>query len=258
MNLKKFISISISIAVLLAIVCLFGCSRFLHFREKSKFELSVNECSGITCINEIDSNIQRDLRKEGKRMLQIYLIRHAKPNLKKKLFYSAQEAQQYVRDYNSVPVVPIDKSLVKVNLNANHIIYCSNLPRSQETALRIFADQFPIVSDSIFREYEIRMINANSIIKLPLVIWQAFSRGSWMLGYNHNGIESRKEAKLRASMAAENLIKVAKLEETAVLVAHGMLNGGIEKELKKRGWKLIQKKGHLNLGATVLVKIIDL
>jgi broad specificity phosphatase PhoE len=206
----------------------------------------------------VDENEQLELQKQGKRKLQIYLIRHAKPNLKKKLFYSQKEAQQYIFDYNSAAVIPFHPETVKVNLNQEHIIYCSNLPRSQETALAIFGNQFPIMSDTIFREYEIKMIKASSIIKLPLGIWQFFSRGTWLLGFNDKGIESRQQAKTRVKQAAENLMKVAYVEETAVLVAHGMLNHGLEKQLKKQGWQVIQKNGQTNLGATVLVKIVDL
>lgn len=239
---------------------LFGCSSQNRLvGEKDLVEqYSDAECETFTCISEVDSVLQADLAKQGKRMLQIYLIRHAKPNVKKDFWYSAREAQQYVSNYNSAPIVPFDSKLVCVNLNKNHNIYCSSLPRSQETALNIFGDQFPIVSDSIFREFEIRMINTKSFLKFPLPFWQAFSRGSWLLGFNHRGIESHKEAKLRAKQAAENLIKVANSEETAILVAHGMLNGAIQKELEKQDWKPIQNKGQLNLGATILVKIVDL
>lgn len=240
---------------------LIACSTQAVLSEgKSRSELdslNLSECKAFTCVSEIDSTFQSNLKKEGKRMLQIYLIRHAKPNVKKNWFYSAEEAQQYVFDYNSVPIIPFDSSLVSVRLRPDHTIYCSSLPRSQETALNIFGDKFPVVSDSVFREFEIRMISAKSFFKMPLGIWQAFSRGSWMLGFNHRGIESHKEAKLRARQAAENLIKVAHDEETAVLVAHGMLNGAITKELERKGWKLIQKQGHVNLGATILVKTVD-
>ncbi|PKQ60834.1 hypothetical protein BZG02_17680 [Labilibaculum filiforme] len=236
-----------------------GCSTPCNFlKKKSSIDQhSVVKCETFTCINEVDSTFQDSLLQQGKRMLQIYLIRHAKPNVKKNWFYSAAEAKQYVIDYNSVPIIPFDSSLVSVNLGPNHTIYCSSLPRSQETALKMFSDKYPIVSDSIFREFEIRMITANSFFKMPLAIWQAFSRGSWILGFNHRGIESHKEAKLRALQASENLIKVAHKEETAILVAHGMLNGAIESELKKKGWNLLQKQGHVNLGATILVKIVD-
>ncbi|MPQ48781.1 hypothetical protein GCQ56_17390 [Marinifilum sp. N1E240] len=249
--MKRLFKLS-GLLLVVTMISAFSCT------TQKKYAEAYSDCDAFTCVNEVDRNEQLELKKIGKRKLQIYLIRHAKPNLKKKLFYSAKEAQQYVIDYNSVPVIPIDKNLVEVNLNPDHTIYCSNLPRSQETALSIFGDRFPVVSDSIFREFEIRMINANSIVKLPLGLWQAFSRGSWMLGYNHRGIESREESKLRTKQAAENLIKVAEKEETAVLVAHGMLNGGIAKELIKQGWQITQKKGQVNLGATILVKIVDL
>lgn len=225
---------------------------------QKKFVQAESNCSAFTCVDEVDSTKQIELAKQGKKMLQIYLIRHAKPNVKKKFFTSAKEAKQYVIDYNSVSIIPFDPELVKVNLRPDHVIYCSNLPRSQETALSIFGDDFPIVSDSIFREYEIRMIGASSVIKLPTGLWQGLSRGSWMLGFNHKGIESREEARLRTKQATQNLIAVAHKEETAVLVAHGMLNGGIEKQLKDLGWQVIQDKGHVNLGATILVKIVDL
>ncbi len=250
-DLKKFVPIK----YLLLIICGFVMQSCV---TQNKYLQSVNTCDVFTCVNEVDTSEQLELQKQGKRKLQIYLIRHAKPNVKKKLFYSAKQAQQYVYDYNSVPIIPFDPAMVKVNLNPNHIIYCSNLPRSQETALAIFGNNYTVVSDSIFREYEIKMVKAASIIKLPLPIWQFFSRGSWLLGFNHKGIESRKEAKQRAKYAVENLIKVAEKEETAVLVAHGMLNHGLERQLKKQGWKVIQRNGQTNLGATVLVKIVDL
>ncbi|BAX80481.1 histidine phosphatase family protein [Labilibaculum antarcticum] len=239
---------------------LLGCSAQCNLpkEKKSLEQISKTNCDAFTCVSEVDTNLQDELKKQGKRMLQIYLIRHAKPNVKKNWFYSADEARQYVLDYNSAPIIPFDSSLVSVHLRPKHTIYCSSLPRSQETALKIFGDKFPIVSDSIFREFEIRMVSASSFFKMPLGIWQAFSRGSWMLGFNHRGIESHKEAKLRAKQAAENLIKVAHDEETAVLVAHGMLNGAISKELEKEGWKLIRRQGQVNLGATILVKIVDI
>lgn len=257
--MKQIQNIKTLSAILLIGICLLSCTATSKVSKIQADCKSFSEHNGRTLTNvcEVDSGLQMNLNKQGKRMLQIYLIRHAKPDLKKKCFYSADQAKQFIVDYNSVAVVPFDLSLVKVDLNENHNIYCSNLPRSQETALRIFGDRFPVVSDSIFREFEIRVIDANSFLKLPLGVWQAFSRGSWLLGLNHRGIESRKEAKFRASQAAKNLIKVAEIEETAILVAHGMLNGAIEKELKKIGWQVIQKQGHVNLGATVLTKIVE-
>ncbi len=218
----------------------------------------VGNCGAFTCVSEVNSEVQEDLAKNDKKMLQIYLIRHAKPNVKKNLFYSVQDVKQYYHDYDSSPVIAINPDVVSVKLNSNHVIYCSSMSRSQETALSIFGKHYPVVADATFREFESKVINAKSIVKLPLPLWQLFNRGTWMLGFNHGGIESYREAKQRATCAAENLEKVAEQEETAILVAHGMLNGAICNELEKKGWRQIQKQGHVNLGATILVKIVDL
>ncbi|WP_209319900.1 histidine phosphatase family protein [Ancylomarina longa] len=254
--MRKLISITLSLFVFCFVFTSFCCAK--DYYSLSNTRKSPQNKSDTTYVNEVDSCLQSKLNANGKRMLQIYLIRHAKPNLKKESFYTSSEAQQYIHDYNSVSITPFDPCLVKVNLKANHIIYCSNLRRAQETALAIFGDKYPVVSDTVFREFEIRIIEANSILKLPLGIWQAFSRGSWLLGFNHKGIESYKQAKQRARFAVDNLIKVANVEETAVLLAHGMLNRSIEKELSKRGWKVVQKRGQINLGASILTKIVPL
>ena len=62
----------------------------------------------------------------------------------------------------------------------------------------------------------------------------------------------------RVVFSSDNLEKLAYQEETAILVGHGMMNAAIAKELKKRGWHIVQAKGQLNLGATVLQKVISL
>ncbi|MFA8436284.1 MAG: histidine phosphatase family protein [Marinifilaceae bacterium] len=256
-NLSKY-----SVWFVLLLICVSCASTKLLNGDEEKYHLSTEEiygrnCAAFTCVREVDEEFQSELKKEGKRLLQIYLIRHAKPNLKKKAFYSVQEAQQYMTNYNLVPIHPIDSGLVRVDLDRRHTIHCSSLRRSQETAQGIFGDNFPIVADSLFREFEIKAIRASSVIKVPLVVWQFFSRGTWFLGFNHRGIESFKEAKKRAYRCAEKLIESAIEEETSILVGHGMLNGAIERELAKQGWQTIKNKGHVNLGATILVKVVE-
>jgi len=211
----------------------------------------------FTTIEEVPELIQNELLKEGHRKIQIYLIRHAKPNLNKSFLSSADQAQDYIENYNKAPIHEIDSNKVKIDLSKPHQIYCSSLVRSQETALALFGDSYIIVSDSIFREFELRIVQANSIVKLPLDLWKGLSRFFWFMGCNHEGIESFKEAKKRVVLSADNLEKLASQEETAILVGHGMINAAIAKELRKRGWDVIHKKGHLNLGATVLQKIIS-
>ena len=212
----------------------------------------------LTSIEEISENVQNKLLAKGERKIQIYLIRHAKPNLQKSFLSSAGEAQEYIENYNKVSIHEIDTNQVVVSLKKPHQIYCSSLPRSQETALALFKDSYLIVSDSIFREFELKIVQADFIVKLPLDLWKGISRAAWLLGFNHEGIESRKEAMKRVVLSADNLEKLASQEGTAILVGHGMINASITRELKKRGWDVIQSKGHLNLGASILQKTVSL
>lgn len=218
----------------------------------------LNDDSSQTIIKDFDEVVQAELKQKGQRMLQIYLIRHAKPDLEKKFFCSAQQAQNYIENYNKAPIQNITTGRVKIEFYKPHQIYCSSLPRSQETALKLFGDACSIVSDSIFREFELKIINANAIVNLPLGLWKGLSRVSWLLGFNHQGIESHKKAKRRAVLSADNLENIARQEETAILVGHGMMNAAIAKELKKRGWRFVRKKGHVNLGATLMQKLVVL
>lgn len=235
---------------LLVVVCYMSIVMSVAQQQKSDIVL--------TSIEEVSENVQNRLLKKGERKIQIYLIRHAKPNLQKRFLSSAHEAQAYIENYNKVSIHEIDSNQVVLSLIKPHQIYCSNLPRSQETALALFKDSYLIVSDSIFREFELKIIQANSIVKLPLDLWKGISRVSWLLGCNHEGIESRKEAMKRVVLSADNLEKLANQEETAILVGHGMINAAITKELKRRGWDVIQSRGHLNLGATILQKTVSL
>ncbi|MCW3807715.1 histidine phosphatase family protein [Plebeiibacterium marinum] len=223
----------------------------------SKVYKSKNACPATTCIDEINPQLKQSLTTHNKALRQIYLIRHAKPQIKKKWLYSSKGANQYISNYNTAPIIAFDTSSVKNNLLHKHTIYCSTLRRSKETAHSIFDDNYPIVPDSLFREFENKIIKAPSFIILPLPVWQIISRGTWALGAKRNGIESYKEAKSRAKNASLKLVELAQHEETSILVAHGILNGAIKKNLKKDGWHTIKNKGNKNLGSTILIKIYE-
>ncbi len=226
---------------------------FIHNRK-----VSIQHCNCYTCISETDSLLQNDLHKQGQKMLQIYLIRHAKPNIHKPFFSNSNRTQNYVNEYNSVDIQPLNENTICLQLSKEHIIQCSPLHRAQETAKDIFMNNYSFETDSVYREFETRIIRAPDFIILPTSVWQAISRLAWMLGGNKKGIESHKQALHRASLAASKLIAKTKKEETTILVAHGMLNRAIKKYLHKKGWTVIQNKGKKNLGATILVKVVDL
>ncbi len=236
----------------LALVVLFYISIAISSAQQKK------EHAPLTVVKEIPAAVQNELLKTGQRKIQIYLIRHAKSKLKKQFFSSAKEAQKYITDYDKVPICDFDMNQVKIELIKQHQIYCSCLPRSQETALALFGKSYLIVSDSVFREFDMKIVHATAFVKLPMDLWKGISRLTWLLGFNNKGVESYKEARKRVLLSTDNLEKLSNQEETAILVGHGMINIGISKQLRKRGWTLVEKKGHINLGATVLQKIVPL
>ncbi len=186
--------------------------------------------------------------------MKIYLIRHAKPNVKKRKICTSAMAQAYVDAYAQAPIIPFDSSLLSYDLPFDQTIYCSSLRRARETALAIFGENYHFVVDPQYREFETRIIAQQNTFSLPLIVWQTLSRAAWVSGLNQRGIESYTEAKERAQRVAVNLALAAEEQHTVVLVAHGMLNRAVAGQLKKNGWQIVQRQGHINIGATVLVK----
>ncbi|MCG8582361.1 MAG: histidine phosphatase family protein [Bacteroidales bacterium] len=186
--------------------------------------------------------------------MKIYLVRHAKPDVKKKKVCTSVMAQAYVDAYAKAPIIPFDSSLVSYDLPYDQTIYCSSLRRAHETAQAIFGNEFNLLVDSQFREFETRIIAQQNTFSLPLIVWQSLSRAAWVIGLNNSNIESYKEAKARAQQVAVRLALQAEEQQTVVLVAHGMLNRAVAAQLKKNGWQIRQQQGHINIGATVLVK----
>ena len=186
--------------------------------------------------------------------MKIYLIRHAKPDVKKKKVCTSAMAQAYVDAYAKAPIIPFDSSLVVFNLPDYTTIYCSNLRRAYETAQAIFGSDCNLLVDAQFREFETTIVAQQNTLSLPLLMWQTISRAAWVMGLNQANIESYKEARERARQVAIRLALLAEEEQTVVVVAHGMLNRSVSRWLKQNGWRITQKQGHINIGATVLVK----
>ncbi len=173
---------------------------------------------------------------------QVVLIRHGKPNLSKKGWFNRDKAKKYVHDYDSVPIIPFQQMPVCMQDIPTDTIYSSSIPRASSTAHLIFGDEYEIVEDYRFREFERKIMNFCNM-KLPLGFWTTFSRGLWLMGLNDKGIESFRDAKKRTKENADLLIDQASSDHLVILVAHGFHNKYVIKYLKKRGWTMVRKGG---------------
>lgn len=182
---------------------------------------------------------------------RIFLIRHARPDVDDDGLFTMETARQYIADYDTAQVEEFVLSHEAIPFKEINEVFCSTLVRSQLTAKAIFGEQVQLRIDKAFREFE-RRIFTLPFVRLPINIWLLSARLLWFLGFNSQGIETFREARARARECARILEADAKQRNTTVLVAHGLLNNFIVRELNKLGWKTQHKEGHDYLSVTVL------
>lgn len=172
----------------------------------------------------------------------ILLIRHCQPRID----YSPcnhVEANKRISDYNFTQNIMIEeitplKSLLNSFMDEKSSIFVSSMPRALITAKALFEDKFKIVGDDRFIEFDLRFIPI-PFLKLKFGTWALISRLVWFLGFLRTNRSFAFEKK-RAKNAAQLIITKAEKGNIA-LVAHGMLNMFIEKNLQKQGYKRISK-----------------
>ncbi|RIJ42734.1 phosphoglycerate mutase family protein [Pontibacter oryzae] len=174
---------------------------------------------------------------------RIFLIRHARPLVKRKGFFDVKAARQYISDYDAAQVEKFVLRHEAIPYQQIRKVYCSTLIRSQLTARAIFGEQVSLQIDRVFREFE-RRIFTLPFIRLPISLWLIAARVLWFFGLNSSGIETFKQARARARQAARILAQDAMANQTTVLVAHGLLNSFIRRELKRLGWQQRIKGGN--------------
>ncbi|QCR24804.1 histidine phosphatase family protein [Pontibacter sp. SGAir0037] len=185
----------------------------------------------------------------------IYLIRHARPAVSKNGWFNAAAAKQFLSDYDTAAIEDFILQQQVLPLTRVKKVYCSTLVRSQLTAKAIFGSGVPLIIDHNFREFE-RKIFSLPLLRLPLHLWTLSARMLWFMGLNSTGIENFKQARQRAKSAAAVLAQEAKQEGIAVLVAHGLLNNFIRRELLRKGWKLTRRGGSSFLAVSVLERVM--
>ncbi len=187
-------------------------------------------------------------------LLQIMLIRHGEPRIKRKGWFSFYDAHNYLQAYDTVKVYPIQALPVK--FEGGHIkrVYCSPLPRARSTASQLFDKKTEIIYDSVFVEFTNEIIPV-PWIRLPLQFWTVSSRLLWMAGLHSDQVPGFPAEKVRAREAGFLLARIAVKDKRTVLVAHGFLNRYIIKYLKRKGWKHSYDGGYGYTNVQVMSKI---
>ncbi|MCX2739894.1 histidine phosphatase family protein [Pontibacter anaerobius] len=184
---------------------------------------------------------------------RIFLIRHAKPKVEREGFFDVEAARQYISDYDTAQVEEFVLQHEAIPYKQIKKVYCSTLVRSQLTARAIFGEKVELKIDHTFREFE-RRIFTLPLLRLPIKLWLLSARLLWFLGFNSRDIETFRQARTRARKAAELLDEDARQNNTTVLVAHGLLNNFIRRELTRLGWQASIKGGNNFLSVHIMEK----
>ncbi len=169
--------------------------------------------------------------------MEIVLIRHGKPTSASNPILNASEYTNWIRHYNFSDVSENSRpESINTELKFFYII-SSHFNRAIHSA-EIYTGRKPDKISPLFKEMDIPRYKLP--FKLKAMTWVFLCRVLWMLGFN-GSFESYSSAKIRADLASEQLVELAKEKGKIVLFGHGYMNLHIRRSLIRKGWSVNYK-----------------
>ncbi|WP_421785927.1 histidine phosphatase family protein [Hyphobacterium sp.] len=170
----------------------------------------------------------------------ITIVRHGRPNADRTVRIDWEGYEDWWKGYDAAGLAPGQEPpapLVEAAAEAK-VIFSSTLPRAIETAKAAAPDR-KLVIDADFVEAPLPPPQLRGTLKPGT--WGVYARVFWWMGYAR-GMETRREAELRAERAADKLV-IAAQRGPVVLCAHGWFNRMLRPALRRRGWKCVKDGG---------------
>jgi broad specificity phosphatase PhoE len=168
--------------------------------------------------------------------LKIILIRHGRPALAVAPRTSHRGFREYIDAYEQAGLDPGDLPPEELQelLGELEAVFSSGRKRADQSA-RALAPYAELLVDPLFVEAPLASPRL-PLLRMKVPKWAVVARVLWHAGH-HPEIENYREAKRRATKAADILVTRARQYQTAALVAHGYFNFLIGRELLRRGFK---------------------
>ena len=154
------------------------------------------------------------------------------------------EATKRGHEYNDThdialeEITPLKRYLHGFFAEKKSHVFASSMPRALLTAKAAFGEKFNIIGEERFIEFDLKFLPI-PFVSLKFGTWAVISRILWFAGLLKTKRSFRNE-RLRAKKASEFIYEKAQ-DSSVALVAHGMLNLFIEKDLKNKGYKRVSK-----------------
>jgi broad specificity phosphatase PhoE len=168
--------------------------------------------------------------------IRIILVRHGRPAISTDHRTSHHGFRDYIDAYEAAGLDPesLPPEELQDLVSELSAVYTSGRPRAQDSA-RALAPNAELIADPLFVEAPLASPRI-PLLRMSVPTWAVMARILWHAGY-HPEIEGYRKAKHRAVTAANILIKRAREEGLAALVAHGYFNLIIGRELRRRGFR---------------------
>lgn len=173
------------------------------------------------------------------KMATIILMRHGRVKLTMPERIASAEFPKWVKAYDHAGVFPEAPEASHRALLESAGVVCSGLTRSVVSAQ--VCGITPLGRESIFNEAKIPWKRI-PLVRLRPKTWTGLFRFFWFLGFQ-NHAESLTHARHRAKVGSAYLDKLAKEKGSVTLIGHGVMNRLLAWELRRLGWKEVQKPG---------------
>ncbi len=167
--------------------------------------------------------------------MRIILVRHGRPHIALSPRTDRRGFGDYIGAYDASPLDPASLPPPELAELGRELatIFASDRPRSHQSATALAPHVTPI-RDPLFAEAPLASPPI-PFVRMLVPGWAVLSRLLWHLGFSPR-IEGWFAASRRAERAADILVARARVDGTAVLVAHGYFNWMIGRVLKRRGF----------------------
>jgi broad specificity phosphatase PhoE len=178
----------------------------------------------------------RPAAEEAAEACRIILVRHGRPAIATSPRTSHHGFRSYIDAYEEAGLDPesVPPEELQDLVGELTAVFTSGRKRSDDSA-RALAPNAELIVDPLFVEAPLASPRI-PVLRMKVPKWAVMARILWHAGY-HPKIENYKRAKERASDAADILMRRARKEGSAVLVAHGYFNFLIGRELRQRGFR---------------------
>ena len=160
--------------------------------------------------------------------MKVAIIRHGEVDYRWSRRCTSAEFDKECSEYDKAPIKDTSYKTPPVECRK---VYISTLPRSLETALKIFGDR-NFIATELISEVPLRS-GFDTEKKLPLWFWNITGRMQWVFNVSRQA-ESRRRTKNRARKFVKMLCRA---DEDCAVVTHGFYMHTLLGEMKKAGFR---------------------